>query len=380
MPKLIYGVSISLCAHFLKGQVKYMVEQGYEVIVISGPGEEISALAQQEGARLEVVDFSRAISPLQDMRNLIRVIRILRKERPDVVNAGTPKAGFLIMLACWLTGVRNRIFTLHGMVSDTQSGLRKKILRAAEKRSCALARKVVVVSPSLLQHAVEEGVLVQGKGIVIGHGSCNGVDVDRFNRSENLENSAMLLGENSGLPRGAFVIGFVGRLSGDKGIDLLFRAFNELRDRYPTLVLLLVGPLDDRDPFSPIYRQQMADDPRVFYLGKLLDVAPAYPLIDLLVLASYREGFGNVLIEAASMGIPVIAPDIPGCRDAVANGKNGTLFMVGNKDDLVSKVESYVKDPALCSTHGRAGRVLAMERFAQLPIWKGLAALYKEAP
>jgi hypothetical protein len=180
MPKLLYGVSSSFCAHFLKGQVAYMVGQGYDVVIVSGPGEEISQLAENEGARLYAVNFSRSFSVLHDLRTLARIMAILQNEKPDIINAGNPKSGFLIMLASRLMGLRNRIFTLHGMVSDTQSGMRKRILRWSERLSCSIARKVVVVSPSLLRHAVEEGILEEGKGMVIGQGSCNGVDVGRF--------------------------------------------------------------------------------------------------------------------------------------------------------------------------------------------------------
>ena len=123
----------------------------------------------------------------------------------------------------------------------------------------------------------------------------------------------------------------------------------------------------------------MSNDPRVTYLGQLLDVLPAYPLIDLLVLSSYREGFGNVLIEAAAMEIPVVAPEIPGCRDAVADGTNGTLFAKGDRQDLVQSIERYLTDPDLLAAHGRAGRAMVQERFRQAPLWQALQSLYAEA-
>src|SRR6186713_2457042 len=104
MPKILFGISSSYCAHFMKGQVGYLSAHDFEVVIISGPGEEIEHLCKEEGAKLYTMDFSRALTPFRDLIALRRIITIIKKEKPDVVNAGNPKPGFLLTLACWLTG------------------------------------------------------------------------------------------------------------------------------------------------------------------------------------------------------------------------------------------------------------------------------------
>ncbi|MBN8787613.1 MAG: glycosyltransferase, partial [Terrimonas sp.] len=125
MPKILLGVSSSFCAHFLRGQVSYLVAHGFEVIIVSGPGKEIEMLAKEENAKLIPISFTKKITPFTDLVQLFKIINILKKEKPDIINAGNPKSGFLIMLACYFAGYSNRVFTLHGLVSDSKSGLFK---------------------------------------------------------------------------------------------------------------------------------------------------------------------------------------------------------------------------------------------------------------
>ncbi len=113
-----------------------------------------------------------------------------------------------------------------------------------------------------------------------------------------------------------FIIGYIGRLSKDKGTDILFKAFNMLKVRYPQVRLLIAGPVEKQDPFDKQFLHQLYNDNSIKYAGKIFDIVPFYALMQILVVSSFREGFGNVLIEAASMEVPVIAPDIPGCRNA----------------------------------------------------------------
>lgn len=377
MPKIVLGVSSSFCANFLKGQVDFLVKKGYKVIIISGPGEEISALAKKENATLIAIPFTKKISPLTDFVQLMQLIRIIKKEKPDIVNAGNPKSGFLIMLACFFAGCKNRIFTLHGLLSDTKTGFVRWMITLTEKVSCRVANTVIVVSPSLRQHAEQRNILPAGKGLVIEKGSCNGIDLAVFSRTTTVLDQAKQLKEKSGLNQHHVVIGFVGRLSRDKGIDILFNAFNKLVHKFPMLRMVLAGPVLEENQFSASAMQQLYHDNRIFYLGKITDVLPVYASVDILALSSLREGFGNVLIEAAAMEVPVVAPDIPGCRDAVAQHVNGELFKKGDADDLALKLEKLILDPELRHHYGKTGRQFVEENFSNYKIWNGQLKLYE---
>ncbi len=378
MPKILLGVSSSFCANFLKGQVAFLVRHGFEVIIISGPGEEISMLAKKENARLFTINFTKRISPLTDLVQLFRIIRLIRHERPDIVNAGNPKSGFLIMLACRLTGCKNKVFTLHGLLSDTKKGLLRWLIASTEKISCGIANSVLVVSPTLKTHAEKRKILPLGKGSVIGKGSANGIDLQLFPGKNAVTDRAAQLKVRLDLKEDDIVIGFLGRLSKDKGIDILFDAFNLLIKEYPSLRLVLAGPIIEENPFSRHLLHQLYHDEKVMYLGKLYDVTPVYGIMDMLVLPSFREGFPNVLIEAAAMEIPVVASDIPGCRDAVLAGINGELFEKGNVAALTAVLKKLITNKELRQQYGRNGRKFVSDHFSNEKIWAGQLELYKK--
>lgn len=376
MPKILIGVSSSFCANFLKGQVAFLAGHGFEVIIVSGPGEEISMLAKKENARLFTVNFTKKITPVRDFFQLLYLIRLIRRERPEIVNAGNPKSGFLIMLACWFTTQPKKVFTLHGLLSDTKYGLLRWLISATEKLSCRIADKVIVVSPSLLEHAEKRKILPIGKGVVAGRGSANGIDLASFTRSEVITAKAAALRKQMGITGSEMILGFVGRLSKDKGIDILFAAFNALRKEYPFLRMVLAGPIVEENLFSKHLFKQLYHDEGIFYLGKLLDVTPVYEIVDILIVPSLREGFGNVLIEAAAMEVPVVASDIPGCRDAVQPGINGELFEKGNISALTDVLKKLLLNEPLRRQYGSNGRRFVNEHFSNETIWREQLHIY----
>lgn len=378
MPKIILGVSSSFCAHFLKGQINYLVEHNYEVLIISGPGAEIEKLAKEEKAKLAAIRFTKKISPLTDLWQLFKIIGILKKEKPDLINAGNPKSGLLIMLACYIAGFRKRIFTLHGLVSDSKQGLFKTLITITEKISCGIAKKVIVVSPSLKLHAEQRNILPPGKGLVIEKGSSNGIDMQRFSRTTAVMEASKKLKDKYGLNETHTILGFIGRLTKDKGVDILFEAFNRLIQKYPGVRLLIAGPIIPENPFSPRFMDQLTNDRGIIFLHEVADIAPVYAAADMLILPSFREGLPNVLIEAAAMETPVIASDIPGCKDAVHVGFNGVLFEKGNVDDLIKHIEQLINDPGLRKTYGKKGRIFAESNFDNKKIWKGQLAIYEK--
>lgn len=378
MPKILLGVSSSFCANFLKGQIAFLVQQGFDVIIISGPGEEISMLAKKENARLYPVNFTKKITPFTDFFQLLRIIQIIRKEKPDIINAGNPKSGFLIMIASWITGHKKRIFTLHGLLSDTKKGITRSLISISEKISCNIAAQVLVVSHSLKIHAENRKILSPKKGIVIGRGSANGIDLSLYSRNEANEMHARLIKKQFGFKGDEMVLGYIGRITKDKGISVLVHAFNILRTKYPFLRLVLAGPTIEENPLSEQLLHQLNHDESIFYMGKLFDVTPVYHVINILVLPSMREGLPNVLIEAAAMEVPVVASDIPGCRDAVLPDINGELFEKNNVDSLMAILEKLINNTALREQYGMNGRKFVQDNFTNETIWKGQLNIYQK--
>jgi glycosyltransferase involved in cell wall biosynthesis len=235
---------------------------------------------------------------------------------------------------------------------------------------------VLCVSHSIRQIAVEEGLCPAEKIKVLASGSGQGVDADnRFNPTRWDEREKRELRSRLAIPEEALVVGFVGRIVRDKGITELAEAWRRLREDYPQAHLLLVGDYEEQDPVPDDVRKMLDNDPRVHITGWLTEAAPYYSIMHLLVLPSYREGFPNTPLEAAAMELPVVATDIPGCRDAVENGRTALLVSPRDARALEDAIRRYLDAPLLRQQHGKAGRERVLRLFRQEILWQ---ALYEE--
>jgi glycosyltransferase involved in cell wall biosynthesis len=373
--RLLLAVTDPRSTVFLRGQVAAARAAGFEVVLLSSPGPMAAALAAAEGARLVEVEMARDMTPVRDLASLVAIVRALRRLRPDIVNAGTPKAGLLVLLAARIVRVPCRVHTLHGLRSETLHGLRKRLVTALTRLTCGLAQRVICVSPSLAGRAVATGAASAHDVIVLGAGSANGLDLARFTASPASLAAGRALRAARGIPAGAPVLGFVGRVARDKGVVELAAAWARLRERFPDLHLVIAGAPDETDAIPADVEAALAADDRVHRLGQLDDPVPAYLAMDVLALPTYREGFGYALIEAAALEIPVVATAVTGCVDAVADGVTGTLVPPRDVAALTAAIGAYLADPALRARHGRAGRARMASAFGQEALW---ARLHRE--
>jgi glycosyltransferase involved in cell wall biosynthesis len=334
--------------------------------------------AAQTGAAVHAVEISRRITPLADLRSLWRLFRLLRRLRPDVVHGHTPKGGLLAMIAAWLCRVPARVYHLHGLPMATATGARRRLLRWCERVSCRLAHQVFCVSSSLRAVALAEGLGGPEKLAVLLNGTINGVDAEgAFNPARLPPNTREAVRGRYGIPTGAPVVGFVGRLARDKGVAELAGAWKGLRAEYPDLHLLVVGPPEPHDRPPAEVEQLLHGDGRVHWTDEVeIAYMPRfYRAMDVLALPTYREGFGTVLLEAAAMELPVVATRIPGCVDAVRDGETGTLVPARDAGALAEAVRGYLNDGALRRRHGEAGRARALRDFRPQDMSE---ALYRE--
>lgn len=374
---LVHVTTVPASLGFVAGQVRLLREAGVSVSVVSSPGPELDAFAAATGADAHGVPMPRAITPLSDLRSVRDLARYLRDLRPDLVHAHTPKGGLLGMAAARLAGVPARVYHMRGLPLMGASGGRRALLRWTERVSCGLAHRVICVSHSLREVALRERLCPPERLTVIAGGSGQGVDADgRFDPARLPPGTRADVRARLEIPPDAVVAGFVGRLVRDKGIVELWEAWRGLRGAVPSLHLLLVGPWEDTDPVPAEVRRGLEADPRVHLAGAHRDTPPFYAAMDLLVLATYREGFPNVPLEAASMGLPVLATRIPGCVDAVADGSTGTLVPPRDAAALADALRRYAGDPALRAAHGAAGRARVARDFRQEVIWEGIFAEY----
>lgn len=363
---------------FLRGQVGYMKKLGFEVEIASSPGPELDNFGREEHVGVHAISMERRIAPVKDLLSLYRLWRKIRRLNPEIVHSHTPKGGLLGMCAARLAGVPVCCYHLRGLPMMSAHGKKRELLRWTERLSCALADEVYCVSHSLRDVALAEKLCDAKKIRVLAGGSGNGVDSlttynpDRVDTASLNEMRAALE-----IAPDAIVIGYVGRLVQDKGIRELVEAWESIRSAIPKLHLLVIGPREAADAVPARTLEVLDTDPQVTWLDMVPSVAPYYGLMDLLVLPTYREGFPNVLLEAAAMEIPVVATRVAGCVDAVLDGVTGTLVAKENAAELADAMTAYLLSEELRDLHGKNARVRVVKEFAQERIWQELAKCYE---
>ncbi|PZV80245.1 glycosyltransferase involved in cell wall biosynthesis [Algoriphagus aquaeductus] len=345
MPKLIRITTVPLSLKLLlTGQMKFMKAQGWEVIMVSADGREISQVVKSEGVRHEVVPFTRMITPWNDLKCLWRLYQLFRSEKPDIVHTHTPKAGLLGMVAANLAGVKIRLHTLAGIPAMAAEGRKKGLLENVEKWTYANATEVWPNSQGLFKFVLKQGLTNELKLKLIGQGSSNGVDLTKFNRASLKENHLVAATMRIMPGEDDFIILAVGRLVKDKGIEELVSAFTNSKIVGMSKLVLLGEFEQQLNPISQETIQTIREHPKIIQIDWTDHVPHYLALADVLVHASHREGFPNVLLEAGAMQVPVICSDIIGNTDLITQQKTGLIFPVKDAAVLREALEfAFVK-------------------------------------
>ena len=371
-PHIVVGITNAQTCLNLTGRLSALREAGFRVTLVSSPGEMLDRMAARERVESVAIPMQREISPLADIVSLFRLWWLLLRLRPDVTEFSTPKAGLLGTLAALLAGVPERVYMLRGLKAECATGLKRRILLVAERAAAACAQVVLCNSPSLRAEAIALGLAPAQKLKLIGDGSSNGVDVDRFSPGP----SAVRY--NLGIPPKALVVGFVGRLTRDKGLPELMESFDTILEAEPETHLLLVGWFDAaEDALSADLRGRIENHPRVHCTGFALDTVPYYRAMDLMVLPTLREGFPNVVLEAAACGIPVITTIATGSRDSVVPEVTGLLIPPGYPEAISEAVLMLLRDPERRQRMGVAARAWVVEHFANQRVLALITTFYK---
>ncbi len=370
MKKLCYVATIPAVVHaFLRAHIQAAAEK-HEVTVVCNSADQ--HLLDGLNARLILLPIERKPSPWRDLLTLFQFYKLFRRERFDIVHSHMPKTGLLGMLAAWLAGVPIRIHTFHGEVWAIRSGWRRTTLKLFDKLVGLLATDILAVGTSQQNFLVNEGVLPQGKAMVIGAGSICGVDPMRFWPDMEAKRTVRY---DLGIGQDAKVILFVGRLNRDKGMLDLAAAFNMIAQRYSEAVLLLIGAEEDV-PFDRIQEICHAWNDRLRYVSFTATPERYMAAADIYCLPSYREGFNVTIIEAAACGLPAVASRIYGITDAVEDGKTGLLFPVGDVSALTQALLKLLTESELRQQMGNAARVRALELFPSEKITREMVMLY----
>lgn len=377
--KLIRITTVPMALRYLlPGQMHFMANNGFDVLMISADGKELAEVIEKEQCRHMIVPMTRKITPLQDLKCLFQLIRIFRKEKPDIVHSHTPKAGLLGMLAAKFCGVKVRIHTVAGLPLMVEKGFKYQLLKFIEKLTYAAAGHVWPNSNSLMQFIVKNKLCKPGKLKIIAKGSTNGIQLNRFKR-EGLDPKIIdeIKQQINYLPQNRYLL-CIGRLVVDKGITELVHVFTQLQKTNDGLVLVLVGEYENTlDPLPADTLYEIEINPSIIHINWTSQVEYYMSLANFFVFPSHREGFPNVLLQAGAMGLPVVCSHITGNIDIVTNNETGLIFDKGNEQQMLKLLQYALLHPQHMQTMAKKLQLEIQENYPQENIWQKMLEAYK---
>ncbi|AXE19402.1 hypothetical protein DR864_17460 [Runella rosea] len=364
---------------FLEGQTHFWQQNGYKVHVLTSGSDELSRFGTLNNVPTSSISFCRApFSIIKDFKSCFQLVHFFQKLKPLIVHGNTPKAALLTMITARVTNIPIRIYEMHGLPLETAGWGMKIFYFVAEKICCRLATHVIAVSPSLRKVVITKRLVVPSKISVMHNGSCNGIDAMlKFNPSFINTQEVEALKIKYGIAPNQAVVGFVGRLTKDKGVIELYKAWQKVKQRFPTAMLLVIGSVDERVPLSNKWLEKLAADKTIVCTGEVKNMASHYALMDFMVLPSHREGLGNVVLEAAAMKKPAIVSYVTGLKDTILKNHTGLFCQARSADDLMLKILYYLENKPIAEAHGIAARAWVIQHFCPVDVWKEKLQLYQ---
>ncbi|MBS1808855.1 MAG: glycosyltransferase family 4 protein [Acidobacteria bacterium] len=373
--KIAHITTIDMALHLLLlNQLKSLQEVGFEVVGISSAGPDVSAI-EAAGIRHIEVPMTRNFTPAADLMALKNLYDVMRRERFTIVHTHTPKPGLLGQMAARMAGVPIIVNTLHGFYfHDHMPTFWRQFYIATEKIAARCSHAILSQNSEDIQTAIREKICRPEQIEFLG----NGINVQRFDRAKINEELLVKMRSDLGLTDADQVVGFVGRLVQEKGILDLLQAARIVLEHKPKTKFLIIGPIDEEKPdaLRPTVAQDYGIAENCVFTGRRKDMPELYALMDVFVLPSYREGFPRSPMEAAAMGVPCIATDIRGCREAVIHNDNGLLSPLGNVKALAEAILTLLRDHRLAQQLGQAGRKLALAKFDEQLVFDKVKAKY----
>ncbi len=357
MKKICYVVTIPLTIRAFFIPQLQRLSQSYEVTVVC----DHDPLLQQElgsSVRYVPVAIPRGISLGRTVLAIRELKKLFARERYDLVQYSTPNAAFCAAIAAKVAGINIRNYHLMGLRYLGARGVGRFILKTLEKISCWLSTHIECVSQSNRTLGIREGLFPDEKAVVVAHGSTGGVDLKRFDIA-NRQAWREEIRQNLGVGPKDMVFGFAGRITRDKGINELLQAFSKIPQDCKCLI---VGSQEGVSTLDSALWEAAQKNPNILICPAVSQIAPYYAAMDVLLLPSYREGFGNVIIEAGAMGTASIVSKIPGPTDVVLDGITGLTVPVRDAAALARAME-YMQAQGRYKTMGKEAYDFVVHHF-----------------
>ena len=378
MKKLVRITTVPLSLEkLLEDQPQYFA-QFYDVILISSDQERLERLGKAQGVATHAIPLTRTISPFHDLRCLYQMFRFFKREKPDIVHTHTPKAGIIGMLAAYMARVPVKMHTVAGLPLMEAKGFKRRLLMAVEKITYRCADWVYPNAQGLLSFIEENQMCSSSKIKILGKGSSNGIDTAFFDPIQMPKVETNTLKANLEIAPQDFVFSFVGRLVGDKGVNELVEAFVLLSKQYPNIKLLLVGPEEKAlDPLNRETTKHISAHPSIISVGYQNDIRPYLAVSDCFVFPSYREGFPNVVLQAAAMEVPCIVSNINGCNEIIQDQKNGWWVPPKSVTPLVQTMEDALTNSVKRKAFKKQLRPQIIAHYGRQHFWELLKKEYQ---
>ena len=364
--RVVLGVSDVLTGNsFLKEFIPELTRRGFDALWFAGGERE--PVSDLKPTFVRTASLKRTISITDDVAALRAIAALLRENKPAVAHFSTPKAALLGILAAAWRRVPRRVYLVRGLRLETATGPSWLLLWCLERLTTFFATDVLCVSFSLRDEAERLRLVGRGKAKVIGQGSSCGVDTQRFAPTAERRECALVERRRMGIGDDCLVFGYVGRLNKAKGVEEMLAAFAQLRDGHD-VALICLGDLDPGEPISAQAEKMLRGGKGVHWLAYAVDPVPVYDMIDVLILATYREGFPNVVLEASSAGLAVITTTATGAIDSVVEGVTGLKVPVGDVDALASAMTRLIEHPDERRAMGLAGLARCRQYFERTDV------------
>ncbi|MCX8022725.1 MAG: glycosyltransferase family 4 protein [Syntrophorhabdaceae bacterium] len=374
MKKICFVTAIPMTVEAFLVDYIYELSKVYDVTVVTNTYDRGFLECYRLNCKVIPVPIERKISLVKDMTAFLKLFSIFRTERFNSVHSVTPKAGLLSMGASFLARIPIRIHTFTGQVWATKKGIKRLLLKNIDRVTAFFATHILVDSYSQREFIIKEKIVASEKADIIGSGSICGVDMRRYSFDSNIREE---MREKLGIKRHDFVFIFIGRLNREKGVLDLIKAFSIISQKCKDVHLVIVGPDEERIK-DKIVKMGQHTGKRIHFEGPTREPEKYLCASDCLCLPSYREGFGLVIIEAASIGIPAIGSRIYGITDAIEEGVTGLLHTPGNVEELAIQMEWMIENKSERKLMGERARKRAYELFSKQRMVEGFTRFYSE--
>lgn len=380
MKKILHVVNIAfVIPYYLGDQITYFKEKGDIIYIACSKNDSLSNFSNKWNFVSFELNINRSFSPILDIYSIIRLFIYIKKNKIDTVIGHTPKGAFIAMISSYFANVKTRIYFRHGLMYETSNGFKKILLMYIERLTSFFSTKVICVSKSVLECSISNKLSNPKKLLIINKGTCNGVDSGKlFNKDFINPKLKEEIYNKYDISNDTKIIGYIGRLAKDKGINELILAWNLIKKDKLDIKLMLCGPIDERDPIDQVLLNRIITDNSIILVGEVQNPEFYYSIFSCFVLPSYREGFPTVVLEASSMQLPIITTKSTGCIDSIIENETG-IFTEISAISISEKIKFYFNNPLIANQHGINGREFIIKNFQQEILWQYLYKIYTNA-